>query len=208
MRSLNGRVLDAPNVADAERFAQALEAGPVDRALAALPRPRIVFTGAVVATKLDLDLVIALAAARPEWTFALVGPVGAGDPSTRLPALPPNVHLLGPRRYDELPQVLRGADAGLIPYAVNELTRSVFPMKVYEYLSAGLPVVSTPLPALAELDDIAFARDADEAASALAELLAGDEPGRRAARSRAARGHSWDRRLEDIAAALEAAPRR
>ena len=61
--------------------------------------------------------------------------------------------------------MLRGADAAIIPYAVNELTRSVFPMKVYEYLAAGLPVVSTPLPALAGLQDIAFAADARQMAS-------------------------------------------
>jgi glycosyltransferase involved in cell wall biosynthesis len=210
LRELNPRVLDAPNVADAERFAQALEPGEVDPALAALPRPRIVFTGAIVATKLDLGLLAGLASAQPGWSFALVGPVGAGDPGTDVSALTavPNVHLLGPRRYAELPQVLRGADAGLIPYAVNDLTRSIFPMKVYEYLSAGLPVVSTPLPALEGLDDIAIARDAAEAERRRAELLAADDPSRRAERSRAARGHSWTRRLEEIAAALEDAPRR
>jgi glycosyltransferase involved in cell wall biosynthesis len=210
MRELNPRVLDAPNVADTERFADALDPGEIDGALAALPRPRIVFMGAVVATKLDLDLLGGLATARPGWSFALVGPIGAGDPGTDLSALRdrPNVHLLGPRHYADLPSVLRGADAGLIPYAINELTRSVFPMKVYEYLSAGLPVVSTPLPALDGLDDIAFARDAVEAERRLAEQLAADDPGRRAARSRAARAHSWDRRLEEITAALETAPRR
>ncbi len=61
------------------------------------------------------------------------------------------MHLLGTRAYDELPAVLRGADAALIPYALNELTASIFPMKVYEYLAAGLPVVATPLPALADV---------------------------------------------------------
>jgi glycosyltransferase involved in cell wall biosynthesis len=204
MRELNGRVLDAPNVADAERFAQAIEPGVVDAAVAALPHPRIVFTGAIVATKLDLELLTGLASARPEWSFALVGPVGAGDPGTDVSTLAatPNVHLLGARRYDELTRVLRGADAGLIPYAINDLTRSVFPMKVYEYLSAGLPVVSTPLPALEGIRDIAFARDAAEAERRLAELLADNDHSRRAARSRAARSHSWDRRLEEIGAAL------
>jgi glycosyltransferase involved in cell wall biosynthesis len=210
LRALNDRVLDAPNVADGERFAQALEPGEVDAAIAALPRPRIVFTGAVVATKLDLGLLTGLATARPEWSFALVGPVGAGDPGTDVSALAalPNVHLLGARRYADLPRVLRGADAGLIPYALNELTRSVFPMKVYEYLSAGLPVVSTPLPALDGRGDLVFARDAAEAERVLDALLAADDPGRRAARSRAARAYTWDRRLEQIAAALEDAPRR
>ena len=59
------------------------------------------FTGAVVATKLDLAFLTDLAAARPDWSLVLVGPVGAGDPATDVSALAaaPNVHLLGPRRY-------------------------------------------------------------------------------------------------------------
>ena len=204
MRTLSDRVLDAPNVADTERFATALEPGPVDAALAALPRPRIVFTGAVVATKLDVALVAALAARRPHWSFALVGPVGAGDPGTDLSRLAAgNVHLLGPRAYGDLPAVLRGADAGFIPYALNALTRSVFPMKVYEYLAAGLPVVATPLPALAGVPDVAVAADAEGLARCLDEALATDGPALRRERSARARPHSWERRLEEIGAALE-----
>jgi glycosyltransferase involved in cell wall biosynthesis len=177
-----------------------------DPAVAALPRPRVVFTGAVVAKKLDVPLLAALARSRPEWSFALVGPVGAGDPGTDVSALSrePNIHLLGTRTYEQLPGVLRAADAGLIPYARNALTESVFPMKVYEYLAAGLPVVATPLPALAGVAEVATAPDAEGLARLLEEAIAGDTPARRAERSRAAAAHSWERRLEEIAAAIEA----
>jgi glycosyltransferase involved in cell wall biosynthesis len=203
MRALSDHVLEAPNVADTGLFAEALAPGPVDGALAALPRPRIVFTGAVVATKLDVPLLAALAAERPQWSLALVGPVGAGDPRTDVSALvaAPNVHLLGPRGYRELPAVLRGADAAMIPYAINELTRSVFPMKVYEYLAAGLPVVSTPLPALDGLAEVAFAADAGDFCRQLEAGLA-DVPERRRERSARARGHSWERRIAQIERAL------
>ena len=206
MRTLSQHVLDAPNVADTEMFARALEPGPIDAAMAALPRPRITFTGAIVATKLDIPLLLALARSRPDWSFALVGPVGPGDPHTDASALAaePNVHLLGLRSYAELPDVLRGADAGLIPYARNELTDSIFPMKVYEYLAAGLPVVATPLPALKDLDDVRIAADAPGVAGLLEEALAADSPERRAERSRAAAAHSWHQRLEEIAVAIEA----
>jgi glycosyltransferase involved in cell wall biosynthesis len=207
MRSLSENVLYAPNVADTSMFATALEDGPVDHALAELPRPRIVFQGAVVATKLDVSLLVSLARLRRAWSVVLVGPKGLGDPRTDVSALEqePNVHLLGPRAYDELPAVLRGADAAIIPYAVNDLTRSVFPMKVYEYLAAGLPVVSTPLPALEGVEGVAVARDAAEMAELLGRELAADSDERRVERSRRAAGHSWESRIAEIEGALDGA---
>lgn len=206
LRTASNNVLYAPNVADTELFSRALAPGRGDPAMAALAQPRIVFTGAVVATKLDIPLLLALARTRPAWSFALVGPVGPGDPHTDVSALAvaPNVHLLGSRSYSELPDVLRAADVGLIPYIRNELTDSIFPMKVYEYLAAGLPVVATPLPALADIADIATAGDAQGIAELLDQALADDSPERRAERSRAAATHSWELRLEEIATAIAA----
>jgi glycosyltransferase involved in cell wall biosynthesis len=206
MRTLSRNVLDAPNVADTALFAEALGDIEPDRALAALPGPRIVFTGAISEVKLDIGLLAELARLRPEWSFALVGPVGAGDPHTDISRLAaePNVHLLGMREYNQLPAVLSVADAGLIPYSRNELTNSIFPMKVYEYLAAGLPVVATPLPALEGLAGVQVASDAPGIARLLDEAMAQDSPEARAERSRASRGHSWDERIAEISAAIEA----
>jgi glycosyltransferase involved in cell wall biosynthesis len=204
MRTLNDHVFYAPNVADTERFATALEPGPTDEAIGALPRPRIVFTGAVVATKLDLELIEGVARARPGWSIALVGPVGAGDPLTDISALErlPNVHLLGARPYLKLPEVLRGADVALVPYAINDLTRSVFPMKIYEYLAAGLPVVTTPLPALDATSGVIVAADGPATVEAIERALTQDGPQARRGRSLAVQGNSWDARLEEISSYL------
>ncbi|HXD54914.1 MAG TPA: glycosyltransferase [Solirubrobacteraceae bacterium] len=206
MRELSTNVLAAPNVADTALFARALQDGPVDAALSELPRPRIVFTGAISAIKLDLALLADLARLRRDWSIALVGPVGLGDPHTDVGALArePNVHMLGKRPYEQLLDVLRGADAGLIPYVRSELTASIFPMKVYEYLAAGLPVVATPLPALEGVEGVAIAADAAGFAARLQQELEGDGPQRRAERSAAAAAHSWDERLREIGAAIEA----
>lgn len=205
LRALSGNVLYAPNVADTELFATAAAPGPLDPAMAALPAPRIVFTGAIVSIKVDMGLLVELARLRPSWSFALVGPVGPGDPRTDVSALTgePNIHLLGSRAYEQLPDVLRSADAGLIPYARNELTHSIFPMKVYEYLAAGLPVVATPLPALVDIPGVETAADAQAMAAVLENVLAGESPQRRAERSRAAAANSWETRLEEIAAAVD-----
>jgi glycosyltransferase involved in cell wall biosynthesis len=204
MRTLSDHVLYAPNVADTELFATALEPGRVDAQLAALPEPRIVFVGAIAAKKLDLDLLGALADARRDWSFALVGPVGLGDPDTDVSALlaRANVHVLGARAQTALPDVLRGAAIGLIPYRSSPLTESIFPMKVYEYLAAGLPVVATGLPALAEVDGVALVEGAEGARLAVEQALRDDSPERRRARSEAVRGRSWAARLDEIEAAL------
>ncbi|HEX3692051.1 MAG TPA: glycosyltransferase [Solirubrobacteraceae bacterium] len=208
MRTLSDNVLYAPNVADTDLFATALQDGPLDPAMAALPAPRIVFTGAIVTTKLDLDLIVALARARREWSICLVGPVGPGDPRADVSALRAerNVHLLGARSYEQLPAVLRAAGAGIVPYARNSLTESIFPMKVYEYLAAGLPVVATELPALAGIAEVAVAPSAEQMAQAIESALAEDSPQRRQSRSSAAAAHSWERRLSEIAAAIDPLP--
>jgi glycosyltransferase involved in cell wall biosynthesis len=204
MRSLSDRVLYAPNVADTPTFARALEPGPVDPPVEALPRPRLVFQGAIVATKLDVGLIAELARLRPDWSVVLVGPVGAGDPGGDLSALEgtPNIHLVGARPAGELPEVLRGADAGLIPYAINDLTRSVFPMKVYEYLAAGLPVLATPLPALDGVEAVDIVADAEQLVATAEREFATDTPERRRQRSEAAAAHSWEARIEEIERAL------
>jgi glycosyltransferase involved in cell wall biosynthesis len=207
LRTISDNVLDAPNVADTELFSRALlrdPAHPPDQGMAALPAPRIVFTGAIVAIKLDIDLLVELAQLRPSWSFALVGPVGPGDPRTDVSALAaePNIHLLGRRTYAQLPAVLRAADVGLIPYARNELTESIFPMKVYEYLAAGLPAISTPLPALAGVSGVSSSAGAEGIVELIERELAQDSPERRAARSRAAAANSWEQRLQEIARAI------
>ncbi|MCW2992971.1 MAG: glycosyltransferase family 1 protein [Conexibacter sp.] len=206
MRALNDHVYDAPNVADTAMFATALADGPVDPALAALPGPRIVFVGAIQAHTVDVPLVVELATARPDWSLAFVGPVGTGDPGTDVSAMAelPNVHLLGPRRYTELPDVLRGADAAMLPYLTGGAMRSVFPMKTYEYLAAGRPVVTTPLPALADVPDVARAATGAEFAARLQEVMDADTPQERKRRSDAVQSHSFEARIEQIGAVLGA----
>jgi glycosyltransferase involved in cell wall biosynthesis len=112
------------------------------------------------------------------------------------------VHLIGPRPQTHLPEVLRGAAVGLIPYRRTRLTESIFPMKVYEYLAAGLPVLATGLPALEGVDGVELVEGVEPALHAVERALRDDSPARRRARSDAARRYSWESRLEEISAAL------
>jgi UDP-galactopyranose mutase len=107
-----------------------------------LPRPRLGFYG-VIDERFDTELLDKVAAARPDWSFVMVGPV-VKISEEDLPKRP-NIHYLGPKTYDQLPAYLSGWDVALMPFAMNESTQFISPTKTPEYLAGGKPVVSTPI---------------------------------------------------------------
>jgi glycosyltransferase involved in cell wall biosynthesis len=196
-----------PNVADFEHFSKARDAQTlVPKDLATLPRPRIGFVGAISDQKLDLALLRRLATSHPEWSIALIGKIGEGDPWTNIDALRDlkNLHLLGPKPYETLPAYLKGFDVAILPAAMNDYTRSMFPMKFFEYLAAGCPVVSTALPALRAFADVAYlaATHADFVVG-VEKALRGNAPAL-ATRLAVAREHTYERRTARMMDLLEA----
>jgi UDP-galactopyranose mutase len=127
---------------DRAHFGRARAPRPDPADQAAIPHPRLGFFG-VLDERMDLDLLAGLAAARPDWQLVLIGPVAKIEEAD-LPR-PPNVHYLGMKSYDELPEYLAGWDVALLPFALNDATRFISPTKTPEYLAAGKPVVSTPI---------------------------------------------------------------
>ena len=148
-----------PSSVDAAHFAAARAPGrdPADQA--GIPRPRLGYYG-VIDERLDLGLVADLARARPDWQVVMVGPL-AKLSQDDLPRAP-NLHWLGAKAYGDLPDYLRGWDAALMPFALNDATRSISPTKTPEYLAAGRPVVSTPVRDVVRAwGDVAAVRIAD-----------------------------------------------
>jgi glycosyltransferase involved in cell wall biosynthesis len=206
-RDLKSRGAREPHVlgngVDCERFDVHDEA-PTE--LDGVPRPRIGYVG-TMNPKVDFDLLVELARRRPQWNFALIGPVRNlrqqdADAVRRLDALP-NVF-----RHDKVPQAHLGRylsrlDVGVICYRTSLGWPSAgYPLKLLEYLACGIPVVSTGLETVRPFSDqVALADTPDEWEAALAAAVSGTGPGTAQGRREVARANSWNvraRRLEEL----------
>jgi GT2 family glycosyltransferase/SAM-dependent methyltransferase len=155
-----------PNAADFDFFRNA----PASSLASDIKRPVVGYYGAI-ADWFDLDLMIQVARSRPQYSFVLIGQVHQLDVS-ELKALP-NTYLLGEKPYSELPGYLRGFDVCTLPFRMNRLTKSVDPVKVYEYICQGKPVVSVPLAELAPMSELLyFAEGPEEFSSQIDSALA------------------------------------
>ncbi len=188
-----------PNVADFKLFAQARNPGPDPPDLVSIPHPRIGFVGAVSPYKLDFQLVSRVSELRPDWHWTLIGPIGEGQPNTVVePLRKPNIHFLGTKRHTELPAYLRGLDVATIPATRNEYTRMMFPMKFFEYLAAGKPVVTTELESLRGFKRAYYSATCPEDFIAKIErILKGDVPDLELG-TRLASEHTWERRMDKM----------
>lgn len=189
-----------PNAVDSRRW----DGASPDAGLACLPRPLVGYAG-MIQRRLDIGLLAGVATRLPQVTFALIGGV-TPDTEEGLRALPRNVRLLGPRRHDALPAMVAAFDACMVPHTRDALTGSMDPLKMYEYLAAGRPVVATvtsPNPRVGEC--VRLATTPEAFATALLEEIAGDDAGRREARRRAVAGETWPARTDRVLAVLEGA---
>ncbi len=195
-RQWNAQTHLALHGVDHAHFSQALKAEtsiPAD--LAALPGPIIGFYG-TLQDWVDLDLIEFLARAHPEWSIVLIGKVMVD--TTRLNGLS-NIHLLGRRPHEELPRYCKGFSVGIIPYILNERILHVNPIKLREYLSAGLPVVSVALPEAQPYAGLcSIARDYKEFEQAVANAINTDSPEARWQRNESMRNETWQQRVKEL----------
>jgi glycosyltransferase involved in cell wall biosynthesis len=208
-RALNANTHLVRNGVDYDLFATAQDPDlPIAADVRDLPRPLIGCVTRIVPEYFDAALLREVFSRRPDWSFVVVGPECA--PSESLSALNalPNVHFVGRRDLAALPSYLKAFDVGLIPYVLTENKQLADPLKVYEYLAAGKPVVSKPLEALAAFGDVVSrATTADEWIDAIAAALDDGGPDRVAARQAIARQNTWDERVAQISRLIAGAAR-
>ena len=155
-------------------------------------------------SRLDVDALEALAKTDPAWQVVLIGPVKAGQVDEARLRRHANIHLLGEKPRPELPGYLKGMAVALVPYKANELTRNIFPLKLFEYLAAGLPVVVGGLPELERFAGmIGVAGRPEDYHGLVKAAIDGDGPEKRAARVALAAKNTWDHRVEEISGLVE-----
>lgn len=181
---------------DYDHFRRTLdESTPVAPELLKLQRPILGFHG-LIADWVDLQLIGELARKHPDWNIVMVGKIDTDlAPVQGLP----NVHVLGHRPYARLPEYLRGFDVALLPFVCNELTRNANPLKLREYLAAGLPVVAAPLPEIAKFDGlVSLAATADEYVEQISAILEQRLQGPSRQRSDYVARESWDEKVAEM----------
>lgn len=150
----------------------------------------------------DVDLVFYAASKHQDWVFRIIGPeFGSRCDALRLLA---NVELLGEISYESLPQYVDEFDVCMIPFTTGNVTDTVNPVKLYEYLATGKPIVSTDLSEVAQFEPyVRIAKNQPEFVEWLEDALKEDDEALKAERMRIAEQNSWEERVRTILQAID-----
>lgn len=188
-----------PNGVDYERW-QGQANFPDD--LVGIPAPIIGYAG-VIQHRIDLKLLQQIAEKNPNKSFVFVGIVWPDVDQSKLQKLP-NVYFLGQKPYNELPRYITHFHIGIIPHKVDPFTKSMNPLKLYEYLACGLPVVSTPVAGLEMFPGmVRIASDSDYFSQQIDEALATDSQEQRLMRKAAVKPHTWTARVDNMLSVIK-----
>ena len=176
--------------------------------LAAISRPRIGYTG-IVKRQLDWELIHYLINRHPRWNFVFVGPVNRNHPevieTTDALSVKPNVFFLGGKSVDELAAYPQNFDVCIMPYRIDEYTESINPLKLYEYLAGGRPVVGSRIDSLVEFEsEIELPKNYDDWDIAIERALKSESNTHQAIQRRKdiARRFDWNIVVKDIAVCM------
>ncbi|MDB5115987.1 MAG: glycosyl transferase group 1 [Mucilaginibacter sp.] len=199
-KQLNSKTYFVPNAADVDHCSLELHPDlPIHEKLKDLPKPIIGYLG-TIERRIDYELLLNIIAASPNKTFVFVGPVWESYVPEEL-FNAPNARFIGPVPYDEMPQIIKGFDVAIIPFKKDEVSKTIFPLKLFEYLSAGKPVVATDFnDDLKEYtgDMIKYCSDADSFIQSINEELKNDSPVKMQQRLALAKENTWENRSDKI----------
>lgn len=190
-----------PNGVEAEWFQNRARDLPELADVAAIPRPRAGFVGSIFHW-IDIEFVSAVIAGLPGVSFVFAGPVERPGMLDSLLSLR-NFHYLGPKPYDQVPAYVNSFDVCLSFFKLDRLADAVDPVKVYEYLSLGKPVVASDIPEMAKFGDlVTTARDPAAFAQLIRAGIAEDSSDLKRRRAEYALKNSWSKRIDQMIEAI------
>ncbi len=192
-----------PNVADVAHFMKDL---PIPEDMAVIKHPIIGFIGTLVAYKLDLELIKYITSTHPEWSVVLVGEIAEGEDKDKIEELKniANIFMLGGKRYEVLPGYVKGFDVCLLPNKINEYTRNMFPMKFFEYLATGKPIVLTEVLTVSDYRDLCYiAKNKEEFVEYIEQALLENDVQLSKRRIEVAKENTWEVRLDQMSKLIE-----
>lgn len=200
----NGVFAAQGKAAEAPKAAEAAQGEAPRNGAARWPRPVFGYTGTLHRERIDLELVVQLARAHPGGSVVLVGPHNWTDPSLRAALVAqPNLHAPGPVAYRDIPSVMAHFDVCIVPHRRTEFVESLNPIKLWEYLAAGKPIVSTDVAGFRNYPQwVRLAQDAagfvTQCRAALGEI--GTPQGAQLEQERRAEAaaHSWSARVDEL----------
>jgi glycosyltransferase involved in cell wall biosynthesis len=185
-----------PNGVDVNHFQQ-LTISNKQSTISSFKRPIIGYAG-IIQDRIDMELVSYLANRNQDKSFIFIGMVWPDANLKEVEKLE-NIHFLGHKSYNELPPYIHQFDAAIIPHKINEFTLSMNPLKLYEYLACGKPVVTTPIAGTEEFRGlIEITGTKEEFNQKIQEVLSDDNKNSRIRRVEAVKQHSWDSRIDQM----------
>lgn len=195
-----------PNGVDYQAYQTALSRPDVPASVRAIRGPRLGYSG-LIGDKLDFPMLLQVARQHPDWSLVFVGEARVVQHAAlwqTLRALP-NVHYLGQVGVADVPEYVKTFHVGLMPYLQDRHAAYISPLKLYDYLAAGIPVSTLEIPAIAPFRPyVHVAQGPDEFAQAVRAALEDTAPERRQARQRLSLQHTWDTRVERLSEILQA----
>ena len=199
-----GKLHLIPNGVDAEHYRVVLGGeGPIPPEAAAWPKPVFGYTGTVHPDRLDLDLIEGVARLLTAGSLVFIGPNHLSPSQTRRLIETGRVIFHGPVPYAEIPQYMRAFDACMTPHRLSQFVESLQPIKLWEYLAAGKPIVATGVAGFRDYPRLVRLAHGSEEFCRQLEATIDEGPLLSSARQAIARQHSWRTRVDAIEQVLE-----
>ena len=200
---LNPATYYSPMAVDFEHYRRIAEDESVHfNDLTSIPKPRIGYVG-IIKSQIDLKLMLGISRKRKDWSIVIVGPINKNhkeiNETIELLRRESNVYFLGGKKYDDLPGYIKDLDICLMCYRKTDYTKYIFPLKLYEYLACGKPIVAASLEILEEFKDVLYFADTQEDwIENIQRCLEDQNTKMEQKRIAVARENSWDKRVKDI----------